>query len=108
MSAGNGKARIPPTAPGLSDKLKSEDTKTVRQAGENFNEELWPVNVRLLQSRGCEFEYRPASRDIRATCKLCDGKVLIDSTRKWHWHFGKSDCPVARLKDFTAVLWRLR
>jgi hypothetical protein len=106
LSAGNGATSNARHAGGRE--KKTEDTEIVKQAGENFNEELFPKNLLLLQSRGRKAEYRPASRDIRAECELCDGKVLIDGTRPWFWHFGKSDCPVSRMKDFNAVLWRLR
>ena len=108
MNGGNGKAGTLAKAPGSSRKLNTNAMGTVRQADGNFNEELFPKNLLLLQSRGRQAEYRPASRDIRATCELCDGKVLIDGTRAWFWHFGKSDCPVGRMKDFNAVLWRLK
>jgi len=102
----NGKAGTLAKAPGSSRKLNSNDARIVKQAGENFNTELFPPNVMLMQSRGRKHEYRVTSRDIVTECVCCGGRLIIDAERPFAFCFGRLPCIVNKMA-FSALAVRL-
>lgn len=62
---------------------------------------LWPGNVVLLQTRGIKFEWRQADHDLRLSCPLCAGVLMLHEAHSWH-HCADIGCLAYRMA-FNAI-----
>lgn len=92
------------TGKGGALRLTSNDTAKVVQSAAGSKP---PILAKLEAQGSKEYTHRHESGEIRATCPLCGGKLIISDSEPWLICFGPASCGAHRA-PFMSILVRMR